>query len=54
MPSLMLHLMNLSGDLIDRTYKSNEIEKYFYYFSIKTYVEGTQKNHLIETVLLST
>ena len=24
MPSLMLQLMNLSGDLIDRIYKSNE------------------------------
>ena len=29
-------------------------EKYFPYFSNKTYVVGTQKNRLIETVLLST
>ena len=28
--------------------------KYFSYFSTKTYVVGTQKNHLNETVLLST
>ena len=27
---------------------------YFLYFSAKTYVVGTQKNHLNETVLLST
>ena len=27
---------------------------YFSYFSTKTYVEGTQKNHLNETVPLST
>ena len=26
----------------------------FYYFSIKTYVVGTQKNRLNETILLST
>ena len=29
-------------------------ENYFVYFSTKTYVVGTQKNHLDETVLLST
>ena len=29
-------------------------EKYFSYFSTKTYVVGTQKNRLNETVLLST
>ena len=29
-------------------------EKYFSYFSTKRYVMGTQKNHLNETVLLST
>ena len=29
------------------------IEKYFSYFSTKTYVVGTQKNRLHETVLLS-
>ena len=29
-------------------------EKIIFYFSTKTYVEGTQKNHLNETVLLST
>ena len=29
-------------------------EYYFSYFSTKTYVVGTQKNHLAETVLLST
>ena len=28
--------------------------KIIYYFSTKTYVLGTQKNRLIETVLLST
>ena len=28
--------------------------KIFFYFSTKTYVVGTQKNHLDETVLLST
>ena len=27
---------------------------YFLYFSTKTYVVGTQKNHLNETVVLST
>ena len=30
------------------------IEDHFSYFSIKTYVVGTQKNHLNEMVLLST
>ena len=29
-------------------------KNYFSYFSTKTYVVGTQKNRLIETVLLST
>ena len=29
-------------------------KKYFSYFAIKTYVVGTQKNRLNETVLLST
>ena len=29
-------------------------KKYFSYFSTKTYVVGTQKNRLNETVLLST
>ena len=29
-------------------------ENYFSYFSTKTYVVGTQKNRLNETVLLST
>ena len=29
-------------------------KNYFSYFSNKTYVVGTQKNHLNETVLLST
>ena len=29
-------------------------QKYFFYFSTKTYVVGTQKNRLNETVLLST
>ena len=28
--------------------------KIFFYFATKTYVVGTQKNHLGETVLLST
>ena len=30
------------------------MENYFLYFSSKTYVVGTQKNRLNETVLLST
>ena len=30
------------------------LENYFLYFSSKTHVVGTQKNHLNETVLLST
>ena len=30
------------------------IEKLFFYFSTKTYVVGTQKNRLDETVILST
>ena len=30
------------------------LEKYFLYYSSKTYVVGTQKNRLNETVLLST
>ena len=30
------------------------LENFFLYFSSKTYVVGTQKNHLNETVLLST
>ena len=34
--------------------KTAKIEKYFVYFSTKTYVVGTQKNRLNETVLLST
>ena len=29
-------------------------KKYFSYFSSKTYIVGTQKNRLIETVLLGT
>ena len=29
------------------------MENYFLYFSSKTYVVGTQKNHLYEMVLLS-
>ena len=40
---------NTSGLLIRRC-----IQKLFSYFSIKTLVVGTQKNHLIEMVLLST
>ena len=39
----------------DRTLvKSAYRKKYFSYFSTKTYVVGTQKNRLNETVLLST
>ena len=34
--------------------KSAYFENYFLYFSSKTYVVGTQKNRLNETVLLST
>ena len=34
--------------------KSCVPENYFSYFSTRTYVVGTQKNHLDETVLLST
>ena len=34
--------------------KSAYHKKYFSYFSTKTYVVGTQKNRLNETVLLST
>ena len=34
--------------------KSAYLKKYFLYFSSKTYVVGTQKNRLNETVLLST
>ena len=30
------------------------VKLFFFYFSSKTYVVGTQKNRLIETVLLST
>ena len=30
------------------------MKEYFFYFSIKTYVVGTQKNRLNETILLST
>ena len=36
------------------TDKSVLIKKIFSYFSTKTYVVGTQKDCLIETVLLST
>ena len=34
--------------------KEYVLENYFLHFSSKTYVVGTQKNHLNETVLLST
>ena len=34
--------------------KSVQLKNYFSYFSTKTYVVGTQKNRLNETVLLST
>ena len=34
--------------------QDNEMKNYFSYFSTKTYVVGTQKNRLAETVLLST
>ena len=34
--------------------KSAQIQNYFSYFSTKTYAVGTQKDHLNETVLLST
>ena len=34
--------------------KESVPEKYFFHFSPKTYVVGTQKNRLNETVLLST
>ena len=37
---------------VKNVYKKNY--KQFSYFSAKTYVVGTQKNRLIETVLLST
>ena len=41
----------LSSSLVG-PYKSARMENYFYYFS--TYVMGTQKNGLDETVILST
>ena len=34
--------------------KSVQLKNFFFYFSTKTYVVGTQKNRLNETVLLST
>ena len=34
--------------------KECETKIYFFYFAIKTYVVGTQKNRLNEAVLLST
>ena len=37
-----------------KTNTTTVTENYFFYFSIKTYVVDTQKNHLNETVLLST
>ena len=37
-----------------RTPDKNAYWNFFSYFSTKTYVVGTQKNHLNETVLLST
>ena len=37
-----------------RTLVKERNENLISYFSTKTYVVGTQKNHLIETVLLST
>ena len=41
-------------DLNDSSPLVKSIKKYFSYFLIKTYVVGTQKNRLNETVLLST
>ena len=43
----------LSGELIN-THLLSVLQNYFSYFSTKTYVMGTQKNHLNEMVLLST
>ena len=34
--------------------RSGSVKKKIFYFSTKTYVVGTQKNRLNETVLLST
>ena len=47
-----VHQYDIMGGQASR--KDCELENYFLYFSSKTYVVGTQKNHLIETVPLST
>ena len=44
------HFMSFNRSLVKSAYQKNKCS----YFSTKTYVVGTQKNHLNETVLLST
>ena len=61
---IMAHVLNLFTNTCISQFKHEEqiqasrlvcvFENYFLYFSSKTYVVGTQKNRLKETVLLST
>ena len=52
---MTLHFLNdIINDIESRPPDKCVLENYFLYFSSKTYVVGTQKNHLTETVLLST
>ena len=46
--------MKLDWPLCVKPPDKRVIKNYFSYFSTKTYVVGTQKNRLNETVLLST
>ena len=54
--------ISMSGVIDDNKLYTNTLnailadknKKYFSYFSTKTYVVGTQKNRLFDTVLLST
>ena len=45
---------NFEQEVRKHFYSRPVLKKFFFYFSTKTYVVGTQKNRLNETVLLST
>ena len=48
-----LFLLDIQSQTIEQPMALRNCENYFYFFSTKTYVVGTQKNRLDETVLLS-
>ena len=51
--AVIVHCMSALISPVNTVFRSLT-ENYFSYFSTKTYVVGTQKNRLNETVLMST